>query len=53
MSYIIKTRPVSASPGAAVRLEEQCLFKGDEAAAGDEIFVWFSETQGRRWSATD
>ena len=55
MPYVIKTAPFSAAAGSSATLEELALYGGGQIATGDEVFIWFSETQGGgglAWRAT-
>jgi hypothetical protein len=46
MAFIIKTAPFVATAGASATLQERALYGGNQIGAGDDVFVWFSETQG-------
>jgi hypothetical protein len=46
MSYILKTAPPPAISGERITISERAYYSGDTIAAGDEAFVWFSETNG-------
>lgn len=46
MSFIAKTTSLVASTGDTVTIEEEAKYGGAAVAAGDQIFLWSSETQG-------
>lgn len=46
MPYIVKTAPLRAEPGDTVSVTERPFYGGREIRPGDEVFLWFSETQG-------
>lgn len=46
MPYIAKTTPFAASEGNTVTVTEKPMYDGGAAQRGDEVFVWFSETEG-------
>jgi len=46
MQYVIKTAPMDDSPSSSLRFCERPMYGGGKIRAGDEVFVWYSETQG-------
>jgi len=46
MAYLIKTQPIDIGPDGFHLGRVRSMYGGDTAAVGDEVFLWFSETQG-------
>jgi 5-methylcytosine-specific restriction protein A len=46
MSYIVKTAPAASDLGSILNCKVRSLYGGGDAAPDDDVFVWFSETQG-------
>jgi hypothetical protein len=46
MSFVIKTELIDLNIGQTVRIEERAMYNGNNVTEGDQVFIWFSETQG-------